>query len=128
MKIRTFQFFRGRSLSKWEEIGMIGEADNPDLLINVLDLTMEYLELQTNDVYETEQLWGLMYPIMYRLYIDKHNNYTDNEITLKIVMIVNWIRSNEYTIQMNDIRETSLIYNIDFEMYCLTAQIFNWNE
>jgi hypothetical protein len=126
--MRRFKLLKGfvKPNYAWAASGLLDDAENPEMLCGVLDVTLEYIHQQnlTEDL-----LSSLLFPIMTRIYRTKNNTYPDYQIKLKLLRIEMWLRSDELRNIMVDIRNGAFMsIDAEAEMCLLTAERFDWVE
>ena len=90
--MKDFKFFRGNdSKINWQLTGLLVDATNVPLLIGVLDITYKYIE--DNNLMDNDRVKNMLIIVMYKLYRDKYNSYSDYDIRGKIDQVVTYMNS-----------------------------------
>ena len=90
--IKDFKFFRANdSKINWQLTGLLDDATNVPLLIGVLDITWKYI--QDNNLMDNDRINNMLIIVMYKLYRDKYNSYSDYDIRGKIDQVATYLNS-----------------------------------
>ena len=90
--IKDFKFFRDNETRiNWQLTGLLVDATNVPLLIGVLDITYKYI--QDNNLMDNDRIKNMLILVMYKLYRDKYNSYSDYDIRGKIDQVVTYMNS-----------------------------------
>jgi hypothetical protein len=124
--MRTFKFLRNNLFADWKITGLLDMCENEELMIRALDNARDYIfecELQDDDTAH------FIFPLMAKLFRDKHMEYSDNDIRELVVDVLVYFRGPALERHMDELRTTAWM-GIDYEaeMVHYTADKFNWNE
>jgi transposase len=90
--IKEFKFFRSNETRiNWQLTGLLDDATNVPLLIGVLDITYKYIV--DNNLMDNDRVKNMLIIVMYKLYRDKYNSYSDYDIRGKINQIATYLNS-----------------------------------
>jgi transposase len=90
--IKDFKFFRANETRiNWQLTGLLDDATNVPLLIGVLDITYKYI--QDNNLMDNDRVKNMLIIVMYKLYRDKYNSYSDYDIRRKIDQVATYMNS-----------------------------------
>ena len=92
--IKDFKFFRANETRiNWQLTGLLDDATNVPLLIDVLDITWKYIV--DNNLMENDSVKNMLIIVMTKLYRDKYNSYRDYEIRGKMYQVATYFNSVE---------------------------------
>ena len=92
--IKDFKFFRANETRiNWQLTGLLDDATNVPLLIDVLDITWKYIV--DNNFVENDSVKNMLIIVMTKLYRDKYNSYRDYEIRGKMYQVATYFNSVE---------------------------------
>ena len=92
--IKDFKFFRpNETRINWQLTGLLDDATNVPLLIDVLDITWKYIV--DNNLMENDSVKNMLIIVMTKLYRDKYNSYRDYEIRGKMYQVATYFNSVE---------------------------------
>ena len=92
--IKDFKFFRPNETKiNWQLTGLLDDATNVPLLIDVLDITWKYIV--DNNLMENDSVKNMLIIVMTKLYRDKYNSYRDYEIRGKMYQVATYFNSVE---------------------------------
>jgi hypothetical protein len=122
----SFKFFSGeKSKIDWGQTGLLIEAINEDLLIDVLDRT--YTHIMNNNLYEPR--YSMLIVIMTKLFRDKLTSYTSDLIDHKINEVKEMMFSPEISGYITDIQQNAWSgVDVEAEMAQIITERCNWVE
>lgn len=92
--MKSFKFFRANETRiNWQLTGLLDDATNVPLLIDVLDITWKYIV--DNNLMENDSVKNMLIIVMTKLYRDKYNSYRDYEIRGKMYQVATYFNSVE---------------------------------
>ena len=90
--IKPFKFFKSNETRiNWQLTGLLDGATNVPLLIGVLDITYKYIE--DSNLMDNDRVKNMLIIVMYKLYRDKYNSYSDYDIRGKIDQVATYLNS-----------------------------------
>ena len=90
--MKSFKFFRANETRiNWQLTGLLDDATNVPLLIDVLDITWKYIV--DNNLMENDSVKNMLIIVMTKLYRDKYNSYRDYEIRGKMYQVATYFNS-----------------------------------
>ncbi len=90
--VNQFKFFRANETRiNWQLTGLLDDATNVPLLIGVLDITYKYIE--DSNLMDNDRVKNMLIIVMYKLYRDKYNSYSDYDIRGKIDEVITYMNS-----------------------------------
>ena len=90
--IKDFKFFRANDTRiNWQLTGLLDDVTNVPLMIGVLDITYKYIE--DNNLMDNDRIKSMLIIVMYKLYRDKYNSYSDYDIRGKIDQVATYLNS-----------------------------------
>jgi len=126
MKTDNFKFFSGKkSKIDWGATGLLVDAINEELLIDVLNKT--YNHITNNNLYEPR--YSMLIVIMTKLFRDKLTDYSPNFIQYKIDEVIVMMRSPEIDGYIMDIQQNAWTgVDVEAEMTQIIYERCNWIE
>ena len=126
MKTDNFKFFSGKkSKIDWSATGLLIDAINEELLIDVLNKT--YNHITNNNLYEPR--YSMLIVIMTKLFRDKLTDYSPNFIQYKIDEVIVMMRSPEIDGYIMDIQQNAWTgVDVEAEMTQIIYERCNWDE
>lgn len=111
--IKDFKFFRSNDRRiNWQLTGLLDDATNVPLMIGVLDITYKYIE--DNNLMDNDRIKSMLIIVMYKLYRDKYNSYSDYDIRGKIDEIATYMNSVEVRRIVQEIQANAFM-TVDLE-------------
>lgn len=132
--MRHFKFFNGKKTLDWQRTGLLESATNIDLLVNALDLTYDYIMeniLRVRVDNRAEYMIPIMYmlPIMVRLFRNKNNFYSNEEIINKVNEVFNLMGDPSITRLIQEIMDNAWNgVDVEAEMCAIITERTNWIE
>jgi len=132
--VRHFKFFNGKKTLDWQRTGLLEGATNIDLLVNALDLTYDYIIeniLRVRVDNRAEYMIPIMYmlPIMVRLFRNKNNFYSNEEIINKVNEVFNLMGDPSITRLIQEIMDNAWNgVDVEAEMCAIITERTNWIE
>jgi len=132
--VRHFKFFNGKKTLDWQRTGLLEGATNIDLLVNALDLTYDYIMeniLRVRVDNRAEYMIPIMYmlPIMVRLFRNKNNFYSNEEIINKVNEVFNLMGDPSITRLIQEIMDNAWNgVDVEAEMCAIITERTNWIE
>lgn len=132
--MRHFKFFNGKKTLDWQRTGLLESATNIDLLVNALDLTYDYIIeniLRVRVDNRAEYMIPIMYmlPIMVRLFRNKNNFYSNEEIINKVNEVFNLMGDPSITRLIQEIMDNAWNgVDVEAEMCAIITERTNWIE
>jgi len=126
--IKDFKFFRpNETRINWQLTGLLDDATNVPLLINVLDITWKYIE--DNNLMDYDTVKHMLLIIMTKLYRDKYNSYSDYDIRGKIDEIMHTMNTPYTRCMVQEIRFNSFMtVDIEAETNHIIYEQCKWEE
>jgi len=126
MKTDNFKFFSGKkSKIDWGATGLLVDAINEELLIDVLNKT--YNHITNNNLYEPR--YSMLIVIMTKLFRDKLTDYSPNFIQYKIDEVIVMMRSPEISGYISDLQHNAWTgVDVEAEMTQIIYERCNWIE
>ena len=126
MKTDNFKFFSGKkSKIDWSATGLLIDAINEELLINVLNKT--YNHITNNNLHEPR--YSMLIVIMTKLFRDKLTDYSPNFIQYKIDEVIVMMRSPEISNYILEIQQNAWTgVDVEAEMTQIIYERCNWIE
>jgi len=126
MKTDNFKFFSGKkSKIDWGATGLLVDAINEELLIDVLNKT--YNHITNNNLYEPR--YSMLIVIMTKLFRDKLTDYSPNFIQYKIDEVIVMMRSPEISGYISDLQHNAWTgVDVEAEMTQIIYERCNWDE
>jgi hypothetical protein len=126
MKTDNFKFFNGKkSKIDWGATGLLVDAFNEEILINVLDRT--YNHITNNNLYEPR--YSMLLIIMTKLFRDKLTDYTSDLIDYKINEVKEMMFSPEISNYILEIQQNAWTgVDVEAEMTQIIYERCNWVE
>ena len=126
MKTDNFKFFGGKkSKIDWEQTGLLVDAINEELLIDVLNKT--YNHITNNNLYEPR--YSMLIVIMTKLFRNKLTDYSPNFIQYKIDEVIVMMFSPEISGYISDLQHNAWTgVDVEAEMTQIIYERCNWDE
>jgi hypothetical protein len=126
--VKHFKFFNGKKTLDWQRTGLLEGATNVELLVNALDLTYDYIMENILRV-RVDNCAEYMLPIMVRLFRNKNNFYSNEEIINKVNEVFNLMGDPSITRLIQEIMDNAWygVY-VEAEMCAIIAERTNWIE
>ena len=126
MKTDNFKFFGGKkSKIDWEQTGLLVDAINEELLIDVLNKT--YNHITNNNLHDPR--YSMLIVIMTKLFRDKLTDYSPNFIQYKIDEVIVMMRSPEISNYILEIQQNAWTgVDVEAEMTQIIYERCNWIE
>jgi len=126
MKTDNFKFFNGKkSKIDWEQTGLLVDAINEELLIDVLNKT--YNHITNNNLYEPR--YSMLIVIMTKLFRNKLTDYSPNFIQYKIDEVIVMMFSPEISGYISDLQHNAWTgVDVEAEMTQIIYERCNWDE
>lgn len=126
--MRHFKFFNGKKTLDWQRTGLLEGATNIDLLVNALDLTYDYIMENILRV-RVDNRAEYMLPIMVRLFRNKNNFYSNEEIINKVNEVFNLMGDPSITRLIQEIMDNAWNgVDVEAEMCAIITERTNWIE
>lgn len=126
--MRHFKFFNGKKTLDWQRTGLLESATNIDLLVNALDLTYDYIIENILRV-RVDNRAEYMLPIMVRLFRNKNNFYSNEEIINKVNEVFNLMGDPSITRLIQEIMDNAWNgVDVEAEMCAIITERTNWIE
>jgi len=126
--VRHFKFFNGKKTLDWQRTGLLESATNIDLLVNALDLTYDYIIENILRV-RVDNRAEYMLPIMVRLFRNKNNFYSNEEIINKVNEVFNLMGDPSITRLIQEIMDNAWNgVDVEAEMCAIITERTNWIE
>jgi len=126
--VRHFKFFNGKKTLDWQRTGLLEGATNIDLLVNALDLTYDYIIENILRV-RVDNRAEYMLPIMVRLFRNKNNFYSNEEIINKVNEVFNLMGDPSITRLIQEIMDNAWNgVDVEAEMCAIITERTNWIE
>jgi len=126
--VRHFKFFNGKKTLDWQRTGLLEGATNIDLLVNALDLTYDYIMENILRV-RVDNRAEYMLPIMVRLFRNKNNFYSNEEIINKVNEVFNLMGDPSITRLIQEIMDNAWNgVDVEAEMCAIITERTNWIE
>lgn len=126
--MRHFKFFNGKKTLDWQRTGLLEGATNIDLLVNALDLTYDYIIENILRV-RVDNRAEYMLPIMVRLFRNKNNFYSNEEIINKVNEVFNLMGDPSITRLIQEIMDNAWNgVDVEAEMCAIITERTNWIE
>ena len=126
MKTDNFKFFGGKkSKIDWEQTGLLVDAINEELLIDVLNKTYNHITNNNLD----DPRYSMLIVIMTKLFRDKLTDYSPNFIQYKIDEVIVMMRSPEISNYILEIQQNAWTgVDVEAEMTQIIYERCNWVE
>ena len=126
MKTDNFKFFSGKkSKIDWGATGLLIDANNEELLIDVLNKTYDHIT--NNNLLDPR--YSMLIVIMTKLFSDKLTDYSPNFIQYKIDEVIVMMRSPEIDGYIMDIQQNAWTgVDVEAEMTQIIYERCNWDE
>jgi len=126
MKTDNFKFFGGKkSKIDWEQTGLLVDAINEELLIDVLNKTYNHITNNNLD----DPRYSMLIVIMTKLFRDKLTDYSPNFIQYKIDEVIVMMRSPEISNYILEIQQNAWTgVDVEAEMTQIIYERCNWIE
>jgi hypothetical protein len=126
MKTDNFKFFSGKKTKiDWEKTGLLIDAINEELLIDVLNKTYDHI---TNNNLNDPR-YSMLIVIMTKLFKDKLTDYSPNFIQYKIDEVIVMMRSPEISGYISDLQHNAWTgVDVEAEMTQIIYERCNWDE
>ena len=126
--IRDFKFFRpNETRINWQLTGLLDDATNVPLLIGVLDITYKYI--QDNNLMENDRVRDILIIVMYKLYRDKYNSYSDYDIRAKIDQVATYLNSVEVRRTLQELQAGAwMSIDVEAETQQIIYERCKWDE
>ena len=126
MKTDNFKFFSGKkSKIDWGATGLLIDANNEELLIDVLNKTYDHIT--NNNLLDPR--YSMLIVIMTKLFRDKLTDYSPNFIQYKIDEVIVMMRSPEISGYISDIQQNAWTgVDVEAEMTQIIYERCNWIE
>ena len=126
MKTDNFKFFGGKkSKIDWEQTGLLVDAINEELLIDVLNKTYNHITNNNLD----DPRYSMLIVIMTKLFRDKLTDYSPNFIQYKIDEVIVMMFSPEISGYISDLQHNAWTgVDVEAEMTQIIYERCNWIE
>lgn len=126
--IRDFKFFRDNETRiNWQLTGLLDDATNVPLLIGVLDITYKYIE--DNNLMDNDRIKSMLIIVMYKLYRDKYNSYSDYDIRGKIDQVATYLNSVAVRRIVQELEAGAwMSIDVEAETQQITYERCKWDE
>ena len=126
--IKDFKFFRANETRiNWQLTGLLDDATNVPLLIGVLDITYKYI--QDNNLMENDRVRDMLIIVMYKLYRDKYNSYSDYDIRGKIDQVATYFNSVAVRIIIQELQAGAwMSIDVEAETQQIIYEREKWDE
>ena len=126
MKTDNFKFFSGKkSKIDWGATGLLIDANNEELLIDVLNKT--YNHITNNNLLDPR--YSMLIVIMTKLFRNKLTDYSPNFIQYKIDEVIIMMRSPEISGYISDLQHNAWTgVDVEAEMTQIIYERCNWDE
>jgi len=126
MKTDNFKFFGGKkSKIDWEQTGLLVDAINEELLIDVLNKTYNHITNNNLD----DPRYSMLIVIMTKLFRDKLTDYSPNFIQYKIDEVIVMMFSPEISGYISDLQHNAWTgVDVEAEMTQIIYERCNWVE
>ena len=126
--IKDFKFFRANETRiNWQLTGLLDDATNVPLLIGVLDITYKYI--QDNNLMENDRVRDILIIVMYKLYRDKYNSYSDYDIRGKIDQVATYLNSVEVRRTLQELQAGAwMSIDVEAETQHIIYEREKWDE
>jgi len=126
MKTDNFKFFSGKkSKIDWGATGLLIDANNEELLIDVLNKTYDHIT--NNNLLDPR--YSMLIVIMTKLFRDKLTDYSPNFIQYKIDEVIVMMRSPEISGYISDLQHNAWTgVDVEAEMTQIIYERCNWIE
>ena len=126
MKTDNFKFFGGKkSKIDWEQTGLLVDAINEELLIDVLNKTYNHITNNNLD----DPRYSMLIVIMTKLFRDKLTDYSPNFIQYKIDEVIVMMFSPEISGYISDLQHNAWTgVDVEAEMTQIIYERCNWDE
>jgi hypothetical protein len=126
MKTDNFKFFNGKKTKiDWEQTGLLIDAINEELLIDVLNKTYNHITNNNLD----DPRYSMLIIIMTKLFRDKLTDYSPNFIQYKIDEVIVMMFSPEIAGYITDIQQSAwTTIDVDAEITQIIYERCNWDE
>jgi hypothetical protein len=126
MKTDNFKFFNGKkSKVDWGATGLLVDAINEELLIDVLNKTHNHI--MNNNLFEPR--YSMLIVIITKLFRDKLTSYTSDLIDYKINEVLTMMFSPEISGYITDIQQNAWSgVDVEAEMTQIIYERCNWVE
>lgn len=126
--IKDFKFFRpNETRINWQLTGLLDDATNVPLLIGVLDITYKYIV--DNNLMDNDRIKNMLIIVMYKLYRDKYNSYSDYNIRGKIDQVATYLNGVAVRRIIQEIESNAWVsVDIEAETQQITYEHCKWDE
>ena len=126
--IKDFKFFRANETRiNWQLTGLLDDATNVPLLIGVLDITYKYI--QDNNLMDNDRIKNMLILVMYKLYRDKYNSYSDYDIRGKIDQVATYLNSVAVRRIIQELQAGAwMSIDVEAETQQITYERCKWDE
>ena len=126
MKTDNFKFFGGKkSKIDWEQTGLLVDAINEELLIDVLNKTYNHITNNNLD----DPRYSMLIVIMTKLFRNKLTDYSPNFIQYKIDEVIVMMFSPEISGYISDLQHNAWTgVDVEAEMTQIIYERCNWDE
>jgi len=126
--IKDFKFFRNNETRiNWQLTGLLDDATNVPLLIGVLDITYKYI--QDNNLMENDRVRDILIIVMFKLYRDKYNSYSDYDIRGKIDEAATYLNSVEVRRTLQELQAGAwMSIDVEAETQQIIYERCKWDE
>lgn len=126
MKTDNFKFFSGKkSKIDWGATGLLIDANNEELLIDVLNKTYDHIT--NNNLLDPR--YSMLIVIMTKLFRNKLTDYSPNFIQYKIDEVIIMMRSPEISGYISDLQHNAWTgVDVEAEMTQIIYERCNWDE
>jgi hypothetical protein len=126
--IKDFKFFRpSETRINWQLTGLLDDATNVPLLIDVLDITWKYIV--DNNLIENDSVKNMLIIVMTKLYRDKYNSYRDYDIRGKMYQVATYFNSVAVRRTVQEIQANAFMtVDIEAETNHIIYERCKWDE
>ena len=126
--IKDFKFFRpNETRINWQLTGLLDDATNVPLLIGVLDITYKYFV--DSNLMDNDRVKNMLIIVMYKLYRDKYNSYSDYDIRGKIDQVATYLNSVAVRRIIQELQAGAwMSIDVEAETQQITYERCKWDE
>ena len=126
--IKDFKFFRSNETRiNWQLTGLLDDATNVPLLIGVLDITYKYIE--DSNLMDNDRVKNMLIIVMYKLYRDKYNSYSDYDVRGKIDQVATYLNSVAVRRIIQELQAGAwMSIDVEAETQQITYERCKWDE
>ena len=126
--IKPFKFFKSNETRiNWQLTGLLDGATNVPLLIGVLDITYKYIE--DSNLMDNDRVKNMLIIVMYKLYRDKYNSYSDYDIRGKIDQVATYLNSVAVRRIIQELQAGAwMSIDVEAETQQITYERCKWDE